>query len=209
MSAATEPVLFPFFGVRDRANTFRQQPKHSYSFCILRYFMVKEVKYRLIKKLNDVEIRHYNSLIIAKVDGYGDAGFNLLFNYITGNNTQKATLEMTAPVISQHIEMTAPVLSEKDSIAFVMPEEYTLDTTPRPNDERIAIQQIPERYVAALRFTGRWTSSKFAQKSKQLLKELEVSNIKTKGSIFIMRYSGPLTPWFLRRNEVATEIDFK
>ncbi len=117
--------------------------------------MVKEVKYSLIKKLDNVEIRLYNSLIIARVDGYGDAGFNLLFNYISGSNTQKATLEMTAPVISQKIEMTAPVLSERDSIAFVLPEEYTLETTPKPNDERIKIQHIPERYVAALRFTGR------------------------------------------------------
>jgi len=41
------------------------------------------------------------------------------------------------------------------------------------------------------------------------LKELQMSNIKTKGNIFTMRYSGPFTPWFLRRNEVATEIDFK
>ncbi len=168
--------------------------------------MVKEVKYRLIKKLDNVEIRLYNSLIIAKVDGYGDAGFNFLFNYITGNNTQKATLEMTSPVISQNIEMTAPVLSEEDSIAFVLPEEYTLDTTPQPNDERITIQQIPERYVAALRFTGRWTSSKFTQKSEQLLKELQIAQIRTKGNIFAMRYSGPFTPWFMRKNEVATEV---
>jgi effector-binding domain-containing protein len=168
--------------------------------------MVKEVKYRLVKKLDNVEIRRYNSLIIAKVDGYGDSGFNLLFNYITGNNTQKATLEMTSPVISQNIEMTAPVLSEKDSIAFVMPEAYTLDTTPQPNDEQIKIQQIPERYVAALRFTGRWTSSKFAQKSEQLLKELETAKVRTKGNVFAMRYSGPLTPWFMRKNEVAIEV---
>ncbi len=171
--------------------------------------MVKEVKYSFIKKLDDVEIRLYNSLIIAKVDGYGDAGFNLLFNYISGNNTQKANLEMTSPVISQNIEMTAPVLSEKDSIAFVIPEEYTLETTPNPNDERIKIQRLPERYVAALRFTGRWTSSNFARKSKQLLEKLRKSNIRTKGDIFSMRYSGPLTPWFLRRNEVAIEVDFK
>jgi hypothetical protein len=168
--------------------------------------MVKEVKYSLIKKLDNVEIRLYNSLIIAKVDGYGDAGFNILFNYITGNNTQKATLEMTSPVISQNIEMTAPVLSEKDSIAFVMPEEYTLETTPKPNDERIKIQHIPERYVAALRFTGRWTSSNFAKKSEQLLKELQKAKIKTRGNIFAMRYSGPFTPWFMRKNEVATEV---
>ena len=114
---------------------------------------------------------------------------------------------MTSPVISQNIEMTAPVLSEKDSIAFVMPEEYTLETTPKPNDDRIVIQEIPERYVATLRFSGRWTASNFTKKSKQLLQELQKSNIKTKGNIFSMRYSGPLTPWFLRRNEVAIEIE--
>ncbi len=168
--------------------------------------MVKEVKYSLIKKLDNVEIRLYNSFIIAKVDGYGDAGFNLLFKYIKGNNTQKAALEMTSPVISQNVEMTAPVLSEKDSIAFVMPEEYTLETTPKPSDERIKIQQIPERHVAALRFTGRWTSSNFAKKSEQLLKELQTAKIETRGTIFAMRYSGPFTPWFMRKNEVATEV---
>ncbi len=160
--------------------------------------MVKEAKYRLIKILDKVEIRLYKNLIIAGVAGYGDGGFDLLFNYISGNNTTKANLEMTSPV-----------LSEKDSIAFVMPEEYTLENTPKPNDERIKIQQIPERHVAALKFSGRWTTSNFTKKSKQLLKELQASNIKTKGNMFIMRYSGPLTPGFMRRNEVATEIDFK
>ena len=142
--------------------------------------MVKEAKYRLIKKLDKVEIRLYKNLIIAEVDGYGDGGFNLLFNYISGNNTTQTKLEMTSPVISQNIEMNTPVLSEKDSIAFVMPEEYTIENTPKPNDERIKIQQIQERHIAALRFTGRWTTINFTKKSKQLLKELQTSNIKTK-----------------------------
>jgi len=170
--------------------------------------MVKEAKYRLIKKLDTVEVRLYNNLIIAEVAGYGDGGFNILFNYISGDNTTQTNLEMTSPVISKNIEMTAPVLSEKDTIAFVLPEEYTLENTPKPNDERVKIKQIPERHVAALRFTGRWTTTNFAKKSKQLLKELQTSNIKTKGNIFTMRYSGPITPWFLRRNEVATEVEF-
>jgi hypothetical protein len=169
--------------------------------------MVNQVKYRLIKKIGDVEIRHYGKLIIAKVDGYGDSGFNLLFNYISGNNTTKTNVEMTAPVMSQNIEMTAPVLSEKDMIAFVMPEGFTLENTPKPVDEKVKIQEIPERHVAALKFSGRWTSSNFAKKSKQLLEELGKSNIKTKGTVFSMRYSGPLTPWFLRRNEVAIELE--
>jgi hypothetical protein len=170
--------------------------------------MVKEAKYSLIKKLNKVEIRLYTTLIIAEVDGYGDGGFNILFNYISGDNTTQSNLEMTTPVISKNIEMTAPVLSEKDSIAFVMPEGYTLKNTPKPNDERIKIQQIPERYVAALRFTGRWTTINFTKKSKQLLEELQILKITTKGNVFTMRYSGPLIPWFLRKNEVAIEVDF-
>ena len=170
--------------------------------------MVNEVKYSIVNILDKVEIRHYGKLVIAEVGGYGDGGFNLLFNYISGNNTRKTNLEMTTPVISKNIKMTAPVLSEKESIAFVMPEEYTLETTPQPNEERIKIKQIPERYVAALKFSGRWASSNFTSKSKELIKELEKSKIKTKGNIFTMRYSGPFTPWFLRRNEVATEIEY-
>ena len=84
--------------------------------------MVKQVKYRLIRKFKKIEIRFYDPIIVAKVEGYGDSGFNILFNFISGNNKTKTNVEMTSPVISQSIEMTAPVLSEEDSIAFVMPE---------------------------------------------------------------------------------------
>ena len=169
--------------------------------------MVKAVKYRLIKNLDDVEIRHYDKLIIAKVDGYGDGGFNLLFDFISGNNSSKSNLEMTSPVISRNIDMTAPVLSEKESIAFVMPEEYTLENMPTPNDKRVRIEEIPERNIAVLKFSGRWTSSNFEEKSEQLLRQLKKLEIQTKGNLFSMRYNGPLTPWFLRRNEVAIEIE--
>ena len=126
--------------------------------------MVKALKYRVIRKLDKVEIRLYSNIIIAKVDGYGDSGFDLLFRYIAGNNTTKSSIDMTALVIAQSIEMTAPVFSEKNSLAFVIPENYTLETTPKPNDERIKIQQIPTRYVAALKFSGRWTASNFEKK---------------------------------------------
>ncbi len=171
--------------------------------------MVKEVKYRLIKTLDNIEIRHYNKLIIAKVDDYGDGGFNLLFDFISGNNSSKSNMEMTSPVISRNIDMTSPVLSEKESIAFVMPEEYTLENIPTPNDKRVRIEEIPERNIAVLKFSGRWTSSNFEEKSEQLLRRLKKLEIQTKGNLFSMRYNGPLTPWFLRRNEVAIEIENK
>jgi len=169
--------------------------------------MVEQAKYEVLREINKVEIRSYPSLVIARVDGYGDGGFNLLFNFITGSNRQKSKIAMTAPVVSDQIAMTAPVLSESDSIAFVMPEGLTLKTTPEPLDERVKIVEIPERVVAALKFSGRWSNSIFKKKSKEMIDELKTAGIKPLGKVFTMRYNGPFTPWFMRRNEVAVEVE--
>jgi len=165
--------------------------------------MVAQAKYEVLREIGKVEIRRYPLLVIARVNGYGDGGFNLLFSFITGNNRQKSNVAMTAPVVSEEIAMTAPVLSEAGSIAFVMPEGFTLESTPEPLDNQVKIVEIPERVVAALRFSGRWSNSLFKKKSKELLEELKKANIKTQGNVFSMRYNGPFTPWFMRRNEVA------
>jgi len=169
--------------------------------------MVEQAKYEVLREINKVEIRHYPSLVIARVEGYGDGGFNLLFNFITGNNRQKSKIAMTAPVVSEQIAMTAPVLSESHSIGFVMPEGLTLETTPEPLDERVKIVEIPERVVAALQFSGRWSNSIFKKKAKAMLEELAKAGIKSTGQVFSMRYNGPFTPWFLRRNEVAIVVE--
>jgi len=171
--------------------------------------MVAQAKYEVHKTIAKLEIRKYPKLTIARVDGYGDGGFNLLFNFITGDNRSRKKVAMTAPVVSQRIEMTAPVLSEGGSLAFVMPDGFTMDNTPVPNDRRVKIIEIPERYVAALRFSGRWTDKAFDKRSEELLSVLEKAGIPLNGTVFAMRYNGPFTPFFMRRNEVAVEIDFK
>ena len=169
--------------------------------------MVEQAKYEVLKKIGKIEIRRYPPLVIARVDGYGDDGFSLLFRFITGNNRQKSEIAMTAPVVSEQIAMTAPVLSETGSIAFIMPEGFTLETTPAPLDHHVKIVEIPERVVAALRFSGRWSNSIFKKKSEEMLRALAEAGIKTAGQVFSMRYNGPFTPWFMRRNEVAITIE--
>jgi hypothetical protein len=169
--------------------------------------MVEQAKYEVLKKIGKIEIRRYPRLVIARVDGYGDGGFNLLFRFISGDNRQKSDIAMTAPVVSEEIAMTAPVLSETGSLAFIMPEGYTLETTPEPLDDRVKIVEIPERIVAALRFSGRWSNSIFKKKTAELLAEIKNAGLKVAGQVFSMRYNGPFTPWFLRRNEVAVTID--
>jgi hypothetical protein len=169
--------------------------------------MVEQAKYEVLKKIGKLEIRRYPRLVIARVDGYGDGGFNFLFRFISGDNRQKSDIAMTAPVVSEEIAMTAPVLSETGSLAFIMPEGYTLETTPEPLDDRVKIVEIPERIVAALRFSGRWSNSIFKKKTAELLAEIKNAGLKVAGQVFSMRYNGPFTPWFLRRNEVAVTID--
>jgi hypothetical protein len=169
--------------------------------------MVEQAKYEVLREINKVEVRRYPRLVIARVDGYGDGGFNILFGFITGDNRQKSKIAMTAPVVSEQITMTAPVLSDPDSIAFVMPEGFTLETTPEPLDDRVKIVELPERVVAALQFSGRWSNSIFKKKAKAMLEELAKAGLKSTGQVFSMRYNGPFTPWFLRRNEVAITVD--
>lgn len=172
-----------------------------------RKFMVETVKYEVTRKLDKVEMRRYPKMIVAKVEGYGENGFNLLFRFISGDNKQKTKVKMTAPVVSQRIEMTAPVLSTGDSLAFVMPAEYQLDTTPEPLDDRVKISEMPEKNLAVLRFSGRWANSLFEKKTRELLEELEKARIKTRGDVFSMLYNDPFTPSSMRRNEVAIEVE--
>jgi hypothetical protein len=99
---------------------------------------------------------------------------------------------MTAPVLSQEIKMTTPVISDFSGsgyMAFVMPAEFVLETTPEPLDDRVKIEEVPEMYVAALRFSGSWSEANFDAKARELLEELAKAKIKTKGNVFSMLYN--------------------
>lgn len=171
--------------------------------------MVQTVKYEVVKKLGKVEIRQYPKIIIAKVSNLESDSFGLLFRFISGNNAQKEKVKMTTPVVSQEIQMTSPVLSDFSNqgyMAFVMPEEFSLETTPFPLDNRVKIEEVSSRLVAVLRFSGSWSEKHFEEKKKELLQELADAKIATKGPLFAMLYNPPFTPSFLRRNEVAIEV---
>ena len=168
--------------------------------------MVKTIKYEVIREIGNVEIRRYPKIVVAKVEDPSN-GFNLLYRFITGGNRQKAKVKMTTPVVSEEIQMTSPVLSETGTMAFVMPAEYTLESTPEPLDERVKIAEIPARLVAALCFSGGWSEAHFEKETQELLKTLAESKIKTKGNVFTMLYNPPFIPGFLRRNEVGIEVE--
>jgi len=171
--------------------------------------MVEKARYTEIKKIEDVEIRRYPAMNIAVVEGYkGDFGFSLLFNYISGQNKTQQKIPMTAPVItSEKIPMTAPVITKQKYMAFVLPSSYKKDTVPTPSNPEVNIKIQPETTYAVLRFNGRATEKRIQKHIARLLQRLRNYNIIVKNEPLLMRYNSPFTPGFLRRNEVAVEIE--
>jgi SOUL heme-binding protein len=169
--------------------------------------MVETLKYEVIREIGKVEIRRYPKTVVAMVEDPTVDAFSLLYKFITGQNKQQSEVKMTAPVISQQISMTSPVISGTGVMAFVMPAEYTLESTPEPLNGKVKISEISERTAAALCFSGGWSEAHFEKETQELLHELTMAKIKTKGEVFTMLYNPPFIPGFLRRNEVAVEIE--
>jgi effector-binding domain-containing protein len=180
----------------------------------------EEPKYTVESKTDPYEIRKYNSILVAetKVDTeFGDAGnkaFRILADFIFGNNKSKTKIDMTAPVTqqgaSEKIEMTAPVSQLKTTggfiVQFTMPEKFTLDTLPEPNDSRVKIREIPARKLAVYPYSGSWSEARYQEKLGELLLALKANGVQTTGEPIFSRYNSPFKLWFLRRNEIWIEV---
>jgi hypothetical protein len=169
--------------------------------------LVETIKYEVIREISKAEIRRYPKIVVAKVTDPEADGFSLLYKFITGHNVRNEKVPMTSPVVSEKIAMTSPVLSDNAFMAFVMPKDLTMDKVPKPLDNRVQIEEIPARIVGALCFSGGWSEKHFEKETEELLNELANAGIKTKGSVFTMLYNPPYMPGFLRRNEVAIEVE--
>jgi hypothetical protein len=182
---------------------------------------IEEASYTVIEKNGDFELRQYVPQIVAETiiegdfDKVGNEGFSRLFGYISGNNTKKQSISMTAPVSqeagSEKIPMTAPVNQEqvgnKWHISFLMPSNYTLETLPEPTDKRIVLKLIPSRNVAAITYSGTWSRSRYEEHKAILEKAMSNRKLKPIGEYIFARYNPPFMPWFLRRNEVLVTVE--
>ena len=170
--------------------------------------MVETAKYDTILEKGEFEIRRYHKMLVATASG-PVGQFSRLFQYISGNNKAKSKIDMTSPVItSEKIAMTAPVLSTEEGMSFVVPSKYDGDTVPEPTDPTVSINEVPERYVATIRFRGFAWRDRVDEKTRKLLEWLSSEDIEHKGTPFLMQYNPPYVPGFLRRNEVGVEIKY-
>ena len=181
---------------------------------------VEKPDYKVIQSEQNIEIRQYEPMIIAEVevdgkreDAIGD-GFRLLADYIFGNNTVQQVISMTAPVQqkeNQKIAMTAPVQQQSTGkswqMSFVMPSKYSMDSLPKPNNDRVRLKEILTTKFVVVDFSGTNSNENIAEHEKQLLNYIEANKLKITGSPKYAFYNAPWTLPFMRRNEVMIEIN--
>jgi effector-binding domain-containing protein len=184
---------------------------------------VESAPYTLIESdiENDIEIRNYDSMILvsASMKGEGrNSAFRKLFKYITGANSRSTEIAMTAPVFmddqnqgGQEIAMTAPVFMDnrgnEQMMSFVMPKDFTLQSTPKPTDPDVVVTEVKDYKVAAVRFSGTLSKTNVKENTEKLTTWMEKHNYQQKSEAITAGYNGPLTLPMFRHNEVLIEIE--
>jgi len=178
--------------------------------------------YEILHKVGIFEVRKYSGYITANVKlksgSYSQAvnsGFGYLADYIFGNNHLADKIAMTVPVSaerlgSQKIAMTAPVNAtiEGDTylVSFTMPNKYTLDDLPIPNNKAVFIMEVKPYWAVATIFSGYLSDARLSLTELKLKDWARVNKLETIGQVVSSQFDPPWKPWFMRHNEVSIEI---
>jgi SOUL heme-binding protein len=182
----------------------------------LRSHAIEEPDYEVVRKLDSIELRQYAPYVVAEVvlnaaaDEAGNQAFPILAGYIFGKNKGEKKFAMTAPVtqaaVPVKMEMTAPVTQAAVAggmrVQFVLPKGVTLESAPEPLDPRVQLRLVPASQWAAIRYSGTWSQSNYEEHLALLKAALDKAGVATQGEPVLARYNAPITPWFMRRNEI-------
>ncbi len=165
---------------------------------------IETPKYKVIKTYDEVEVRLYPKMVVAKTnladksfDDQGSNGFRTIAGYIFGGNEKNEKIAMTAPVVMN--------MGDSASMYFVMPKSYDKSELPTPNSKNVQIVEVAEKTLAVITYGGFSSDEKIEKHRKQLEVILKKNKIQTKGAYMYMGYNAP---WDIinRKNEVAIEV---
>ena len=177
---------------------------------------IEEPRYQVIRQIDAVELRQYAPYVVAEVvldataEDAGNRAFPILAGYIFGKNKGDRKFAMTAPVTQTAVpikmEMTAPVTQAAVPggmrVQFVLPEGVTLESAPEPLDPRVQLRGVAASRWATLRYSGTWSQANYDEHLGKLQAALAAAGVATRGEPVLARYNSPMTPWFMRRNEI-------
>ena len=175
---------------------------------------LEENPYRVLAVNQIYEIREYDDRIAVQTSQKNgqNGAFRKLFKYISGSNISSVKIDMTTPVTqSVKIDMTTPVTQRfqdgKVIMKFFLPRKFQLETAPEPLSDDLSIVFIKGGKFAVIKYSGRSTYKNFEKHSKLLLEALAADKIQTVDQPIKATFNGPLTPFFVRRNEAMVRIN--
>lgn len=182
---------------------------------------IEEPSYEVVQQLEGAEVRQYAPYVVAEVrvagtaEEAGSEAFPILAGYIFGRNKGARKFDMTAPVtqapVPVKMAMTAPVTQSPAPggyvVQFVLPKGVTLATAPEPLDSRVQLREVPASRVAVIRYSGFWSQANYDEHLGKLQAALRAAQLRWTGEPILSRYNPPITPWFLRRNEIWLTLE--
>lgn len=197
--------------------------------------MTEQQPYDVIRGYERFELRRYSEHLLAEVtvdgpfEAAGNRAFHHLFAHISGENRSNQTVSMTVPVVqsagARKIALTAPGVQESVAapetgeqtvthrVAFVLPEDFTLESTPQPINPLVILRAVLKREAAVIRFSGQWAVGSGQWGETRHLKQLEylrsvlpTAGLTETGGPRFVRFDPQYRPWFLRRNETILDV---
>ncbi|WP_339771652.1 heme-binding protein [uncultured Paraglaciecola sp.] len=172
-----------------------------------------------------IQVRNYASMVWVSTsmsEDSGNSAFRKLFAYIGGENEGAAEIAMTAPVIMDdnkmlkkgtEIPMTAPVFMNDSApentggvMSFVMPNDFTLQTTPKPTNEDVKVSEVKNYKVAVIEFSGTLSDNNVQKYTQRLTNWIDAHGYTATSQAIKAGYNGPFTIPMFRKNEVLIEV---
>ncbi len=184
--------------------------------------MTETLSYRVIDSSDSIELREYAPYIVAEVSveaggarQAAEKGFRPLADYIFGNNLPRKKIAMTTPVTAaaegEKIAMTAPVTSTgvgdgRYRVRFSMPEDYTMQTLPKPTNPDVHLVEVDAQLVLAATFRGRDDAKRVAAGAERLLNHAAEHGMEIVGRPTWAGYSAPYIPVPFRKWEMLVTV---
>jgi hypothetical protein len=91
-------------------------------------------------------------------------------------------------------------------VRFFMPSGYGLDRLPKPAGRDVRLRATPAGRLAVVRFSGRTGDAQLAERESELRDWMAARGLAPAAEAIYAYYNDPLTPGFLRRNEVMIPV---
>ena len=166
---------------------------------------VEIAPYEVLEKEDALELRQYERLVLvttAMPTGMNEQSdpFYKLFDYISGKNELTKEIPMTAPVFMDQADETT------ESMSFVLPESFSIETAPIPEDPAVKLEEIVNYTVAAITFSGSLNQATINTHKIILEDWIARKGFEKRGAAKAAGYNPPFTIPALRRNEVLIPV---